>query len=80
MGVKAVYCVVDITISGGTLRASVVGNVVGGSHFDGDFNIDPQAANLNSELTASVQSFLTQSPYNLTFSAGDYVRLFPAIL
>jgi hypothetical protein len=79
MTVKAIYAVSDFTSSGGNTRAHVEGQIVGGVHFDGDFVIDPESPNLNTDLNEAVKTYLATS-LSVTFNTGDSVRLFPAIL
>jgi hypothetical protein len=79
MTVKAIYAVSDFSVNGSNVTAAVNGQVVGGSHFDGDFVIDPESPSLNTDLNEAVKTYLATS-LSVTFNTGDSVRLFPAIL
>jgi hypothetical protein len=79
MAVKALFAVSNITASGGDLRAYCKGHIVGGSAFDGDFIVNPESPNLNSELAEAVKAYLI-SAHSVSFVAGDVVRMLPALL
>jgi hypothetical protein len=84
VSIKAIFVIDNIgEESNGQVRASCKGKVLTGdgtgASFSQDFNFDPTAPSVHTQIAEAVKTYL-QNSLSVSFGAGDVVAMLPNLL